>query len=213
MKDNNVISVSTMDEIMKDYFPVEETVDFHGQELTIRKLMPFTVAAEIVKKVSDGCFGDDWSFHPEVFDFGIRLCYVDACTNIRLPENIEKQYEMLYLTDLWDIIYSSINHAQYDDICRSATAIIRTRNEANRVLFERDVQNVTEQMENIGQQLSELFGSITADDIKNLVHAISENGLDEEKIVATVVQEQNKARDNVVRFTDTEDTGVKEDGE
>ena len=67
-KEMKMISIEKMDEIMNDYFPAEETVDFHGEELTVQKRIPFALVCEMVKKVADSCFNEDGICNNE-------LCY------------------------------------------------------------------------------------------------------------------------------------------
>ena len=195
-KEMKMISIEKMDEIMNDYFPAAETVDFHGEELTIQKRIPFTLVCEMVKKVADACFDENGEFSPEVRDFALRLCCVEAYTNVRLPEdNVEHQYEIVGRSDLWYVMMREIDQGQMDEINNAIQDRIDARLDANRAAFEHEVNKMLDAVNEIGKQVSDLFNNVSTEDIQKLVGALGEHGVDEEKIVQAVVAEQNKARE------------------
>lgn len=195
-KEMNMISIEKMDEIMNDYFPAFEVVDFHGEELTVQKRIPFALVCEMVKKVADACFDENGEFSPEIRDFALRLCCVEAYTNVRLPEdNVEHQYEIVGRSDLWSIMLRVIDSDQMDEICNAIQDRIDARLDANRAAFEHEINKLTQALDEMGKQVTELFGSVSPEDLQALLGAIGEHGVDEEKIVQAVVAEQNKARE------------------
>lgn len=195
-KEMKMISIEKMDEIMNDYFPAAETVDFHGEELTIQKRIPFALVCEMVKKVADACFDENGEFSPEVRDFALRLCCVEAYTNVRLPEdNVEHQYEIVGRSDLWYVMMREIDQDQMNEINNAIQDRIDARLDANRAAFEHEVNKMLDAVNEIGKQVSDLFNNVSTEDIQKLVGALGEHGVDEEKIVQAVVAEQNKARE------------------
>lgn len=195
-KEMKMISIEKMDEIMNDYFPAAETVDFHGEELTIQKRIPFALVCEMVKKVADACFTDEGEYQPEVWEFAMKLCFVEAYTNVRLPEdNVEHQYQIIGRTDLWEVMMQVIDQWQVKEIADAIKERIDARLDANRAAFEHDVNKMLDAVNEIGKQVSDLFNNVSTEDIQKLVGALGEHGVDEEKIVQAVVAEQNKARE------------------
>jgi len=193
--EQKMISVSKIDEIMEDRFQNIEIVDYYGEELAIHKVVSFAVFAEIVRRVSDVCFyPDTGEFLPERMEFAIRLCVINAYTNVRLPEDTEHQYSIIYRTDLWDTVSRYISMAQYNAMVNAIQDTVCVKNDANKAEFDRAVNEVLTQISEVGSQLNEIFGSVSSDDIQNLVNAISAGRIDEEKIVKAVVAEQNKLR-------------------
>ena len=195
-REMNMISIEKMDEIMNDYFPTFEVVDFHGEELTVQKRIPFALVCEMVKKVADACFDENGEFSPEIRDFALRLCCVEAYTNVRLPEdNVEHQYEIVGRSDLWSIMLRVIDSDQMDEICNAIQDRIDARLDANRAAFEHEINKLTQALDEMGKQVTELFGSVSPEDLQALLGAIGEHGVDEEKIVQAVVAAQNKVRE------------------
>lgn len=213
MAEKNVISIGKMDEIIKDYFPEYEVVDWRGEELTVRKFLPYSLVVEIVSKVTDACFDEQGEYHPEVKEFAIRLCYLEAATNVRIPENVEKQYLFLFGSDLWEAVLSGVNLDQYNYVLDAIDEKIEVRNDANRAAFEREVNTVIESLNQIGEQAKTLFENIAPEDLQAMISAIGENGIDEEKLAQAVVRTQNEIREeeaaggetnNVVPFPATD---------
>lgn len=210
-KETKMISIETMDEILSDHFPTAEVTDFYGQEIIVQKRIPFALMSELVQKVADACFSDEGEYMPEIRDFALRLCCVEAYTNIRLPqENVEHQYEIVGCAELWRIVANCIDQDQLEQICDAIQDRIQARLDSNRAAFEREINKLTQALDEMGKQVTELFGSVSPEDLQALLSAIGENGVDEEKIVKAVVAEQNKARDNVVELPVKE---AAEDGE
>ena len=52
MAEEKKISIEKMDEIIRDYYPDTETVDFHGQELVVSRTIPFRTEIELVNSLT-----------------------------------------------------------------------------------------------------------------------------------------------------------------
>ena len=204
-ENSKMISISKLDEILDERFNNEEVVDYYGNDLVITKTISFAVFNEIVQQVSNICFDPDTGeYTPQKLDFAVRLCVIEAHTNVRLPDDTEHQYRILYGTDLFRTVYEYINHDQYAVMLDAITDAVHERNNANKAMFERDMNTVLEQVNQIGSRLQDMFENIGPDDIQNLVRAIGDNGIDEEKIVKAVVAEQNRQRGEVIQFRPVE---------
>ena len=210
MAEQNMVSIEKLDEIMNDYFTAVEVVDWHGAELEVKKKIPAAVMYDLVRNVADACFDKETGeYLPEVRDFAERVAIVSAYANVRLPEDdVEHLHDILYRTDLYEVVWKSICSDQLLAISDAIDQRIEARTEANRVAFEYEVQNIIESVRQLGEQINQLFEGITPEDLKAMIAAIGEDGVDEEKIVQAVVAEQNKARgdDNVVPFPVSEET-------
>ena len=198
--EKKMISIGAMDEIMEERFPNTETIDYYGHELVVQKVIPFRLLSGIVRSVINTCFSEDGVYAPEKMEFALRICVIGAYTNVRLPDDAEHQYSILYRTDLWDTVMRFISAGQYRQIVNSISDEISVRNEANYAAFNRDVQKLVDEINSLGERFSDMFSSVTQDDIKGFMSAVSDGGIDEEQIVKAVVAEQNKQRGDVIQF-------------
>ena len=199
-----LITFEKIEEIMNDYFPATDTMEWHGLEIEVSRTVPFALAAEIVVRAANACFNADGEYLPENSDFAFRLCVIDAYTNIDLPEEIEAQNRLLYGTDLWGAVIRMISEDQLNLIEYGINRRVKARLDTNRAEFERGVNEVITGLQQLSEQFTGMMDGIEPDDLRRMVQAIGENGIDEEKIVQAVVAEQNKMRDNVVAFPGTE---------
>ena len=195
MAEEKMISVEKMDEILKDYFTESETVDFHGLELQIRKLIAPADFFELVRKIASGCFREDGEYMPEVSDLLLRAGVVGAYSNVRMPQNAEHMNRFLYGTDLYETVLANISSDQFDALCDAVWERVNARNNMNKALFENEIQKAVAGIQSLGDQMAQLFGEVSADDIKALFGAIGEGGIDEEKLVQAVVEKQNALRE------------------
>lgn len=206
MDEKKMISAEQMDEIIEERFPGYGVVDYYGQELIVSRLVPFEVFSGIVRKVIDACFSEGTGeYLPENKEFALRMCVVEMYTNVRMPKDVEKLYGILYGTDLYEKVLGEISGYQYEAMIDAIDAGIEARNNANRRLFEHELQEAMEQFAQIGQSVQELFSSISPESVRKMVDAIGEHGIDEEKLVQAVVAEQNRIRGEgaeaeVIRF-------------
>ena len=109
------ISISQMDKVMKSLGNTEATFEWNGVTVVVKTLLSFQEMMEFAGRVKANCFVDG-EYLPEVRDFAIRDCIVDMYSNIRLPDNIEHKYEILYRTDICQEIVKYVNSDQYEQL-------------------------------------------------------------------------------------------------
>jgi len=195
MDKEKMISIEKMDEIMKDYFPETETVDYHGQELVIRKTIEPEEMFDLVRQIADGCFSPDGTYMPEVFDMLLRAGTIGEYSNVRLPKEVGHMGRILYGSDLYETVWRHISREQHDAVTDAVWERINARNNMNKVLFENEIQKAVAGLQSLGEQFAQLFNDVSPDDIKALIGAIGEGGIDEGKLVQAVVEKQNALRE------------------
>ena len=190
------VTYETIREAMNDHCPQVEILDWYGVEITVQKIVPFLTMKEIVEDVAGACFNDDTGeYMPELMDIALRICVIDAYTNIVLPGDPEEQNRILYGTGLWSGISELIDEDQFSAIQLAISRRVKARLDTNRAEFEHELNAMTNALSEAGKQINDLFAGVNADDLQKLVAALGEHGVDEEKIVQAVVAEQNKLRE------------------
>lgn len=190
------VTYETIREAMNDHCPQVEILDWYGVEITVQKIVPFLTMKEIVEDVAGACFNDDTGeYMPELMDIALRICVIDAYTNIVLPGDPEEQNRILYGTGLWSGISELIDEDQFNAIELAISRRVKARLDTNRAEFEHELNAMTNALSEAGKQINDLFAGVNADDLQKLVAALGEHGVDEEKIVQAVVAEQNKLRE------------------
>lgn len=180
MKEIDMVSVNAIESVMKNEFANEVTVQWHGVDIVIRKTIGLKQAFEFVNQSVNSCFAEkDGAYMPEMKDFVIRACLVEKYTNIRSPENPEKLYDILYKTDLCNVVCGNIYIEQFN-------ALVEAINDKLDYVSSADVKAVQKVSENIGsliQNFTDVFSGVTADDVKKITDAIVSGQFSEEKLI------------------------------
>jgi hypothetical protein len=195
MAEEKMVSIGKMDEILNDYYPESVTVDFHGLEIAVQRIASLGDIINAAKAVVSGCYDQDGEYVPYMRDYLTRAAVFQLYTNIRLPENPNHLNRMLYCGELWDLVYNNIEFIQLAALQDAIDDAVSVRNDANRVLFETEIRRAISSMENISDQFAQIFEGLTSEDLKALVGAIANGGIDEERLVSAVVREQNALRE------------------
>lgn len=82
-------------------------------EVTVKPRLDATEMAIMVNSVVREVFDPvDNSYNPEIYDLCLRKAVIEAYTNVIVPENLDKAYELIYGADLFEHI--TINEADED---------------------------------------------------------------------------------------------------
>ncbi len=193
MKKSKKISVNTLENITnEDYTPVT-TVDWHGAELAVKKTLSLGEMMAFVDLCVGACFkDDDGSYMPEKLHFAIKNCVVGMYTNVSLPENIEKRYDLIYRSDLIPTVMLYIDIQQFDEICEAIHTRVEYRANANIKEMTRRVDELYTALEDLSAQFEKILSGINPDDMKALMGALSNGGLSEEKLVRAYMSQKKE---------------------
>lgn len=165
---------------------IDETTSnekWHKLPVLIKKTIPLVDAVSFVEKVIENSFINDNEYAPEYKDFTIRASMVLLYTNLDLPEDTIAQYAFVYNTDIVEWIYNHIDHYQFDAIIDSIEKKIQYRLDIHAREIQKQVDSFIEYVDSIKEAFTEAFSGVTPDDVKTVLSSISNNGVDEEKLM------------------------------
>lgn len=162
-------------------------------EIMVKPRLDFLEMMTFVDGVVQGCFrSDDNSFLPEVKDFIIKSYIVEMYSNIALPQNVNKKYDLLYACDIVDYILEIIDKSQFEEIMKGIDQKIK-------YMVAMDVNTITTQMNQLLSSLSgveskasQLFDGISKENIDTILKAISNGRIDESKIMEAYLEHKNR---------------------
>ena len=190
-KKSDRITITALREAIKDKFDNTVTDEWEGLSLTIKRTLSLGEMLAFVEKVVESCYDNDNTFAPERKDIAIRLSTVVLYSNITLPTALEEQYDFIYRTNIYDFICDRIDQNQYCAIMRAIREKIENVNRVNAAGVEARLAEVTSTIDNMQQQMNDIFAGIDADTINKLSNAIVSTQLDEEKLVRAFVDQHN----------------------
>jgi len=198
MAKKNRISVGAWERIAKDMSKEETTVvDWHGEQLEIRRYLTLGEMINLVDKVIEDCFVGD-RFVPAVQEFAFQRAAILVYTNLSLPVNPEKQYDLILRTDIWEQLIRNTDPYQRGSV---QTAIDRRIE----MLLDTNAETVNRQLAKISSALDEagsMFDGVEPDDLKKLADAVTGLELDPEKLMQAYMKASGASAED----------GAKQDG-
>lgn len=178
------ISVNVFDRIAKETYTPTETIEWNGIEVIVKRMLSFEEMMMFVDSVVKSCFTiDKGTYLPEVKDFAIKSSILEMYANFSLPNNIEHKYNLIYCTDATQVVLQHIDAHQFNEIVRAINDKLDNIAQANIEMVYKQMNDLYVAFDNLQKQLSSVFEGINHDDVSRLVSAITDNKLDEEKLV------------------------------
>lgn len=194
-KKTNKVSVATIEKVMKERFAGEpKTFDWYGVEIEHKENIPMEYAVTFVNNVVDTCFDKDGNYIPEFKDFLIRSFTVQMYSNVRLPQDLKKQYDILYNSDLYNVLIQHVDIVQYDTLLMAIDEKLEYRRNADVMTMRMTLNNLIAQFQNFGEQLNQ----VEIEDVRNIAGAINGVDLDEEKFVDAILNRKPDSEEQVI---------------
>lgn len=185
-KKNNKVSVATIEKIMKENFAGDtKTFDWYGVQVEYKENISMEYMVTLINEVTNNCFDKDGDFIPVFKDFLVRTFTVQLYSNVRMPQDIKKQYDILFSTDLYDVLMQHIDQGQYDSILKAIDAQLTYRCNADMIATRQTLNQIIAQFESFGEQLDK----VNVDDVRNIAGALNGLDIDEEKLVDAVLRQ------------------------
>ncbi len=184
-EERKMISVSKIDEIIKERDNASDELDWYGETILVNRRLNLSDMLDFVGSVVGGCFTSDGQYMPEAKEFVIRCAVLQFFGNFRMPENIEKRYETVYsdpVSSAYADILNVIDRAQMTDIRNAIDAKIEYIVHSNIEVVNRQLNVLSDAVEELGKSLGGVFGDMTEEDAKALIQNLTQ-GVDEGKLM------------------------------
>lgn len=196
MKEIKKVSVNAFEKAMKDNYTPSSEIEWNGVTITVKRNLSFGEMMEFVESVVQLCFANETDrYIPEVKDFAIKTLILEKYANINMPQNIEKRYEFVYFTDVVQAILSKVDRIQFNEIVQAIDTKLEYISNANIEAVNRQVTALYDTLQALESQFSEMFSGLDSDSVTKLVNAITDNQLDEEKLMKAYFAESKANKD------------------
>lgn len=190
-KNEKRVSTALFDKIAKEHFQNESVVKWHEAEVHVKRVLSLTDMLGFVDDVVRSCFHDRMGFMPEVMDFAIKDSILTRYANFTMPDNLERCYQMVYATDAVDTVCAAIDTRQLQEIVNAIESKIRFMCDSKSAEIEARVNDALAALEEVRDRTQDIFAGINREDIKNIMGAITDEGLSEQKIVKAYLDMKN----------------------
>lgn len=190
-KANKKVSIALFDKTAKEYYHNEAIIRWHEVEVRVKYMLPLTEMLAFVDDVVDSCFHDGLGYMPEVKDFAIKSNILTRYANFSMPESLEHRYQMVYGSDIVDFVCTAINTTQLQEIVSAINSKIRFLCDSKAAAIETRVNDIITALEEMRDKTMDIFNGVSQEDLKNIMSAIANGSLDEQKIVQAYLKEAN----------------------
>lgn len=183
-KTTNKVSVRAFEKVVKEVENKETTFEWNGLEITVRTTISFQDTLNFVSSVVNSCFDDNTGkYLPEIKTFMIKLFVLTYFTNISLPSNPENAHSFIYNTDIFDEVASRINKQQFHELCGAIDDKIDYLVNSRIEEIEQELVGLSNAIAEVQEKTANIFNGVTESDIQNIIGAITNGKLDEEKLM------------------------------
>lgn len=183
------VSISALDEIVKQKYQPLKVVEWNGVEVTIKPTLSLQEMLRFADSVTKSCFDIvTGAYLPEAKNFAIRCNVMDTYANFSLPENNEHKYILAMCSGAFEMVMEHINMAQYHELINAINEKIDNQASANVQMMTMKFDEVVSAFEDLQEKVSSLFENITADDLKKLTEAMSNNNFSDEGLVKAYME-------------------------
>lgn len=188
------ISINAIDKVVKTLHTPSTEVEWNGLNVIIKHTLTFKETLEFVDSVTKTCFtASTNTYMPEAKEFAIKSNILEKYTNFTLPNNLEHRYEMIYCTDIIDVVLKNINIAQYTEMIKAIDDKIKNIAQANIEYMNKQLSDLYNAFENLQKHTESIFEGISPDDITSLMKTLTDGSLNESKLVSAYIS-HNKGK-------------------
>jgi len=188
-KNEKRISINALDKIAKEQFEKVTAQEWNGVEIRINRSLDFINMMEFVHDAAESCFSESGTFVPEVMDFAIKSNILTRYANFNLPDNLEHRYALIYNTDAVDVVCQHIDTEQLREITSAINRKVNYVCNSNVSVLQQKMNEVVAAFENMQKQSAAMFANVTPDDVTNLLGALSNGTVSEDKIVKAYLEQ------------------------
>lgn len=185
------VSINELENAINGKFENIISKEWIGIDVKIKRVIGVSDMIRFVRRVVDTTYEDDSEFMPEATEFAFKSCLVEFFTNLRMPSNAEKQYDIIYGTDIVDVILDVVSDSQIRDIRAAIKEHISHRNHVDALASAMKISELTNKVEAMVDSFGNMFDGISGEDIKNIAKSVVNNKIDEEKLVSAFVDSKD----------------------
>lgn len=183
-------------EVIKSVIGTENDVSkfvWAGLEIEVKRFLTMEEMFDFTNTVFETCFRqDDSSYRPEVKDFMIRSCILDAYTNIEIPDDLQTRYDMVYRYEIIPEVMKYVDQNQFNAVLMAIDSKINNRLNANVEKFEKKMAEADEMVGKAVEYISGIFDGIDNETIKQVALSISNMSIDPEVLAKSIIEAKNQ---------------------
>lgn len=151
---------------------------FKDVTIRVRRTLPLEDALGFVHDIATLCTDDKTAeYSPELFDFAVRLHVLTYYANVDLTKDVKKAYRILYMTNIFQQVYTCVDSTQCSNLILSAERKIDHWKSLMESSVAGKVSEMLKKMEDVMVGSEQMMEAIDSDDFKAAVARLAEGGI------------------------------------
>lgn len=189
-KERNRISINKLEKaVSKDYEPVI-VARWRELDIEVSRALSFEQMLSFVKSVVDLCFDSEEGYLPEVKDFAVKRAIIENYTNVALPQNVQKCYEVIYSSDIVQFIEQYIDEDQFFGMMNAVDEKIKYKVRNNIDKTNKMINDATAKLEDMERDIERVLAGVDGDSVGKMINAIASGTLDKDALAEAIVKEK-----------------------
>ena len=189
-KEQNRVSINKLEKaVSEDYEPVI-VARWRELDIEVSRALSFEQMLRFVKSVVDLCFDSEEEYLPEVKDFAVKRAIIENYTNVALPQNVQKCYEIIYSSDIVQFIEQYIDEDQFFGIMNAVDEKIKYKVRNNIDKTNKMINDATAKLENMERDIERVLAGVDGDSVGKMINAIASGALDKDALAKAIVKEK-----------------------
>lgn len=155
-EENGRVSVGQFERYYKsvrqDPFALQFGEGDNAFKVIVKPHLSFSEAMDFVDSVINLTFDEEGNYYSVFADFALRRYTILYYTNMTLPDDMSKQYELLYGTHVYDVIAENINNEQRYHILDAVNRQMRFEEQKILSSARAEVNNAVEQISKLADR-------------------------------------------------------------
>lgn len=173
-----------------DVKPVINTVTVNNIEVPVKSYIGLVDMIKFVREVRDSCFEDEtMEYLPEAKDFAIRINTLVYYAGVAVPTDTSKAYDLLYGTDIYNMVFEHIDDHQYYQIMCSIDDAIEHKRELIRESHASEGREILGKINELIDSTDDAVDKMNSDEFRNMFSGLMN---------AQAKEDADKPTDNVV---------------
>ena len=186
------ISINALEKAISEHIGDSAvTKEWNGLQIVIKHRLCLKEMLAFVDGIVESCFDENGKYLPEIYDFATRCSVLESYANLSLPKNVEDKYQLVYAFNGYEMIMSEIDRTQFDAMLIAIKEKINHIASAKIESITTQVNDLYASVSSLEERVGDLFSGIDKDTMKNLVLAMSDSKLDEEKLMRAYMKAKN----------------------
>lgn len=175
-------------------------------EISVKSCLTLDEAKMFVKTVSDACASfSTAAYEPEFYDFALKLSTLVFYAGISVPTDLYKAHDVIYNTNIYDVVLGKINGEQYRVLCdainRRIDYVVNTFVSVQAARLNEVIERINGVFDESNKVISAITSQEFVSQLNEAVNSISSGKADDKSDDVEVVDEN----DNIIIFSKEEE--------